>query len=70
MDDPEALNQLNITLLENLNMTRKVYLGHTKLNNVYTIRFCVGRMEVERRHVDAVWDLIVREAGKLPSVHP
>jgi aromatic-L-amino-acid decarboxylase len=70
VDDPEALNQLNITLLENLNMTGKVYLSHTKLNDVYTIRMCVGQTEVEKRHVDAAWDLIVREAGKLTSVHP
>jgi len=70
VDDPEALNQLNITLLENLNMTGKVYLSHTKLNDIYTIRMCVGQTEVEKRHVDAAWDLIVREAGKLTSVHP
>jgi aromatic-L-amino-acid decarboxylase len=69
VDDPEALNQLNITLLENLNMTGKVYLSHTKLNDVYTIRMCVGQTEVEKRHVDAAWDLIVQEAGKLTRSH-
>ncbi len=69
VDGPEALNQLNITLLENLNMTGKVYLSHTKLNDVYTIRMCVGQTEVEKRHVDAAWDLIVQEAGKLTRSH-
>ena len=69
VDDTDALNQLNITLLEHLNMTGKVYLSHTKLNDVYTIRMCVGQTEVEKRHVDAAWDLIVREAGKLAGAN-
>ena len=69
VDDPETLDQLNITLLENLNKTGKVYLSHTKLKDVYTLRFCVGQTEVEKRHVDAAWDLIVQEAEKINRVH-
>lgn len=65
VDDPGALDQLNITLLENLNMTGKVYLSHTRLNDIYTIRMCIGQTEVEKRHVDAAWELIATEAAKL-----
>ncbi len=69
LDNPGALNRLNAELLENLNMTGKVYLTHTKLNGTYVIRISIGHPEVEKRHVDAAWDLIVCEAEKLRHSH-
>jgi len=35
------------------------------LNGIYTIRMCIGQTEVEKRHVDAAWELIATEAAKL-----
>ena len=69
LDNPGALNRLNAELLENLNMTGKVYLTHTKLNGTYVIRISIGHPEVEKRHVDAAWDLVLSEAEKLRHSH-
>jgi aromatic-L-amino-acid decarboxylase len=63
--DAESLNQLNEALLENINSTSKAYLTHTKLNGIYTIRIVIGQTNVEKRHVDAAWELIVSEAQKI-----
>lgn len=58
----EQLNQLNADLLERINNSGKAFLTHTKLNDVYTIRMVIGQTNVEKRHVDAAWNLIVAEA--------
>lgn len=59
----EELNRLNAGLLERLNDSGKVYLTHTKLNDIYTLRMVIGQTHVEQRHVEAAWELIAREAG-------
>lgn len=56
--NPEQLNKLNKNLLEALNNTGKIYLTHTKLKEVYTLRLVIGQTDVEQHHVDAAWDLI------------
>ncbi len=56
--DLGEINRLNEELLERLNRTGKVYMTHTKLNDVYTIRIAIGQTYVEQRHVDAAWHLI------------
>jgi aromatic-L-amino-acid decarboxylase len=63
--DPGALNRLNAQLLEKINSSAKAFLTHTKLNNNYTIRLVIGQTNVQQRHLDAVWKLIVDEAQKL-----
>ncbi len=46
------------TLLDSLNVTGKLYMTHTKLNDRFTIRFSVGGTLTERRHVEQAWELI------------
>ena len=53
---------INERLLEGLNRSGKVYLTHTKLDDKYTLRFCVGQTYTEERHVSRAWELI-REMG-------
>ena len=65
IDDEETLNRLNSALLENLNRSGKVFLTHTRLNDRYTIRMVLGQTRVERRHMEAAWEMIVREARGL-----
>jgi len=60
----KELNQLNADLLERVNDSGKAFLTHTKLNDIYTIRMVIGQTQVEKRHVDAAWDLIVAEAKR------
>eukprot|EP00744_Colponema_vietnamica_P007353 GILI01010590.1.p1 GENE.GILI01010590.1~~GILI01010590.1.p1 ORF type:complete len:509 (-),score=126.26 GILI01010590.1:127-1551(-) len=55
----------NEELLNNLNKSGSMYIVHTKLKGVYTLRFCVGSVLTEERHVDEAWEKIKQEADKI-----
>lgn len=55
----------NRKLLDAVNGSGKVYLTHTVLGDKYTLRFCVGQTNTQRRHVERAWDLIRRAAAQL-----
>jgi aromatic-L-amino-acid/L-tryptophan decarboxylase len=61
----EAGDEFNEELLARLNGSGKMYLTHTRLNDRYTIRFCVGQTYTERKHVEQAWGLIRSEAASL-----
>ncbi len=65
VDDGDALDRLNQTLLERLNDDGRVYLTQTRVNGAYVIRFSVGQTATERRHVQAAWALIRETARSL-----
>lgn len=65
VDDPDRLNDLNHQLLENLNSSGKLYLTHTKLNGIFTIRMSIGQTQVNRHDVESAWRLITEEASHL-----
>ncbi len=56
----DAINQ---ALLERLNGSGDLYLTHTKLNNRFTLRLCVGQTNTQLRHVEKAWQRIQQEAG-------
>ncbi|MEW6511153.1 MAG: aminotransferase class I/II-fold pyridoxal phosphate-dependent enzyme [Bacteroidota bacterium] len=64
----DTLNSLNALLLETLNRTGRLYMTHTKLNGLYTLRFVSSQTGVTQRHVDDAWQLITSTARSLP--HP
>jgi aromatic-L-amino-acid/L-tryptophan decarboxylase len=66
IEDPDRLNTLNATLLEALNQSGALYISHTKLNGRYTLRMTIAQTNVQQRHVDDAWRLIVRTAKTLP----
>ena len=53
---------LNARILERVNASGRVFLSHTKLNGIYTLRLAVGNIRTERRHVTDAWSLL-REAA-------
>jgi aromatic-L-amino-acid decarboxylase len=55
----------NQTLLERLNRSGDLYLTHTKLNDRFTLRLCVGQTNTQRRHVDRAWKRIQEDANLL-----
>ncbi len=65
VEDPETLNRLNAELLERLNRTGKMFLSHTRLKEVYTIRIVFGQTYVEKRHAEQAWQLIRHEAHRM-----
>lgn len=52
------LNELNERLLNALNATGKIFLVHTKLNGVFTIRLVISGIRQEERHVEEAWKLL------------
>ncbi len=63
MDDLEKLNAVNEQLLERLNATGKIYLTHTKLGGVYTMRMVIAQTQVNEEDVRAAWGLIKEMAS-------
>jgi len=55
----DAANQ---ALLERLNRSGELYLTHTKLNDRFTLRLCVGQTNTLRQHVERAWKRIREEA--------
>jgi aromatic-L-amino-acid decarboxylase len=60
----EAATEL---LLERLNASGRLYLTHTRLNDRYTLRMCIGQTCTEEQHVRAAWNLIEETALALES---
>jgi aromatic-L-amino-acid decarboxylase len=57
---------LNARILERVNTSGRVFLSHTKLNGIYTLRLAIGNIRTERRHVADAWALL-REAVRIDS---
>ncbi|CAI0434701.1 unnamed protein product [Linum tenue] len=67
VDDNETRgsNKLNQDLLEAVNSTGRVFITHTALSGMYTLRLVVGAPLTERRHIDAAWKVLQDEAFTL-----
>jgi aromatic-L-amino-acid/L-tryptophan decarboxylase len=61
-------DDMNQQLMDRLNHSGDLYLTHTKLDNRFTLRLCVGQTNTERRHVERAWSRIEQEADKLESL--
>jgi aromatic-L-amino-acid decarboxylase len=57
----DAANQ---KLMESLNRSGDLYLTHTRLNDKFTLRLCVGQTYTEERHVKRAWERIQEEAAR------
>ena len=63
ISDLEALNHLNQQLMESLNDSGKLYLTHTKLKGIYTLRLVIGQTNQEKRHIEQAWKWIKDASG-------
>jgi aromatic-L-amino-acid decarboxylase len=63
--DTDSLNHLNEKLMHTLNGTGKLYLSHTKLNGIFTLRMVTAQTRVEERHVQDAWRLIKETALRI-----
>ena len=61
----DAADERNAALLRQLNESGALYLTHTKVQGRYTLRFALGTPTTERRHVEAAWQQVTREASEL-----
>ncbi|HUV37349.1 MAG TPA: pyridoxal-dependent decarboxylase, partial [Patescibacteria group bacterium] len=58
-------DEISEELLGRLNASGELYLTHTRLNDRYTLRFCVGQTHTEARHVRRAWERIRETASDI-----
>ena len=51
-------NRLNEELLKNINNAGEIFITHTKLNDLFTLRFCIGQADTNIDHIKLAWKLI------------
>lgn len=61
----DQVNSLNERLVQTLNESGNVYLTHTKLNDIYTLRLAIGQTQVTAADVARTWELIQVTARSL-----
>ncbi len=52
MEDPEKLNRLNEAFLEEINRDGKLFLTHTRIGELYTLRMIIGQTYVKEEDVE------------------
>jgi aromatic-L-amino-acid decarboxylase len=52
LTDPDALNQLNEAFLEEINRSGELFLTHTRVDGLHTIRMIIGQTYVDQAQVD------------------
>jgi aromatic-L-amino-acid decarboxylase len=65
IEDTINVNAYNESLNRKLNESGKIYLTHTGVNGVYTLRMVVAQTYVTEKHVFNAWELIKRTAKNL-----
>lgn len=63
--DPERINQLNENLRNALNLGGKLYLTHTKVGGLVTLRMVIGQTNQTREHVQKAWGLIKQKVNEI-----
>jgi aromatic-L-amino-acid decarboxylase len=58
--DEAMLGQLNAELEERINASREMFIVHTIINGVYTLRFAVGNIHTSEAHVERAFEAIVK----------
>ncbi len=58
---------LNAALLESVNQGGEIFLSHTKLDGVFTLRLAVGHLRTTEVHVARAWQLLNEHAARLAA---
>ena len=59
------INKLNIRLIDKLNKTGKIYLSHTMINDIYSIRMPIGSTTVGIENIKSSWKLIKKTSQNI-----
>ncbi|MCK5693985.1 MAG: hypothetical protein KAI08_14075, partial [Bacteroidales bacterium] len=62
IENPDALNRLNEAFLEEINKGGELFLTHTRIDGLFTIRMLIGQTYVDEGDVDRALDLIKEAA--------
>ncbi len=60
----DAVNQ---RILEQVNASGRMFLTHTRLDDRWTLRLCIGGLTTQREHVTEAWRLL-QEAARMQTV--
>lgn len=63
----KGTNEVNESLLKNINEEAKIHMVPSKINEVYFIRFAVVSANSELNHMDYAWNVIVKTFEKLTN---
>jgi aromatic-L-amino-acid decarboxylase len=58
-------DEANQKLMDALNSSGDLYLTHTRLNDKFTLRLCIGQTNTTEQHVKRAWKRIQEEASRL-----
>ncbi len=58
-------DEKNENIMKTLNESGKMYLTHTKIQEKFTLRMCIGQTNTGRRHVEKAWERIRQAAAKV-----
>lgn len=61
----EQLNILNAAWMKAVNDTGEAFFTHTKLNETYVIRWVIAQTDVEERHLQEAWQLLMDKLNEL-----
>ena len=65
MDNQNQLNQLNEALMHSINDSGKMYITHTKLNEKFALRLVAGQTNLQERHMEEAWAIILNATSKI-----
>jgi aromatic-L-amino-acid decarboxylase len=68
--DPEIMNERNAALMAHVNREGTIYLTHTKLDDVFTLRLAIGQRATAREHVEQAWTALRAGARALSEGAP
>jgi aromatic-L-amino-acid/L-tryptophan decarboxylase len=64
-NNEEELNKLNALLLEKINASGKLYMSHTMVGNIFTLRFVCAQTNTTRNHVQKALENIFSMSREL-----
>ena len=65
VDLPEQLNELNLKLRHKVNETGKVFLTHTKISGLVTLRMVTSQTNIRKDNIDQAWKLLNEAASEM-----
>ena len=62
---PARLDALNEAIMNNVNATGEIFLSHTRLHDLFTLRLAIGNIRTTEAHVSRAWELLNEELMRL-----
>ena len=61
------LDKLNEAIMNNVNARGAIFLSHTRLHDVFTLRLAIGNIRTTEAHVRRAWELLNEELARLQN---